>query len=199
MKSLPVNLAARPIEGVRIARRWALALIALCGLVTLAHAAVGAGSLASSPEPGSDADWLEGMPVQEWEERIGIYTSLVERTTPDDLVLTAELAEELVTWRAFPWSAVLTDLERALPDNARLTMVQPRPDRDGQLVVQIAAEARNDNPLNLFVRAAEQLPTVADILPVFRERTEDGRVVFVLDLLYRVEHLADEAKPSGSP
>ena len=82
-------------------------------------------------------------------------------------------ANNVIAQRAFSWTALLTDLEATLPDNVRVTSVQPRVE-NGVVRVALNVEAANAEALALFMDALEERGTFSEVLPRGQVISEEG-------------------------
>jgi len=72
----------------------------------------------------------------------------------------------------------------ALPDDVRITAVQPRREPDGSFAVSVAVQARRVEGVDAFIEALESQGTFKNVLPAEEQTNEDGLIEAVLDGVY---------------
>jgi hypothetical protein len=101
------------------------------------------------------------------------------RIDPKELAVVATAAREanaIIDKRAFSWSELLTQFEMTLPEDVRISAVQPNVDRDGVFTVAIGVEARRVEDLDVFIEALEKTGFFRDVLAV-EEQTDDAGLI----------------------
>ena len=177
MKKATLNLAAEPVEAVRRAQRF----VTTAGLALLAATVLHAGLLwwlgAEAPTdsqaqaPAIPAETLEG-----WRNEVVRFEAVADVQRARAAANAVQLGNELIGWRTIPWSAIFADLERALPDRARLEALQPGLDADAIVRISMVAAAQTDGPLNDLLIALESHPRFTEVYPQREDRGADGLV-----------------------
>lgn len=83
-------------------------------------------------------------------------------------------ANRLIDRRTFSWTHLLTEFERTLPSDARISSVVPRAGKEGQTHVEINVVARTADDVNSFVEKLEARGSFAGLLPVQQSIGDDG-------------------------
>ena len=111
----------------------------------------------------------------------------------------AREANSIIDMRAFSWSDLLAQFETTLPENVRITAVQPRVDRDGRFIIGMRVEARQSADLEKFLDALEMTGAFHNVLATDEQATSDGLLEAVIEGLY-VQQTRDAAgeKPAAA-
>ncbi|HEY1308348.1 MAG TPA: hypothetical protein VGF24_32590 [Vicinamibacterales bacterium] len=98
---------------------------------------------------------------------------------PKELETVAASAREangIIDLRTFSWTQLLAQFETTLPDGVRITTIQPRVDKDGRVLIDVAVEARRSTDLEAFLDALEMTGSFHDVLTT-EERTNKDRLI----------------------
>ena len=98
--------------------------------------------------------------------------------------IAAREANSIIDMRAFSWSDLLAQFEMTLPENVRITAVQPRVDKDGRFIVGMRVEARQIGDLEKFLEALETTGAFRNVLPSDEQATNDGLLEAVIEAVY---------------
>ncbi len=74
--------------------------------------------------------------------------------------------------RTFSWTDLLAQFEKTLPENVRITAVQPRVDRDGRFIIGMRVEARQIGDLEKFLDALEMTGAFHNVLTTDEQATD---------------------------
>ena len=96
----------------------------------------------------------------------------------------AREANSIIDQRAFSWSDLFDELEHTLPDDVRITAVDPALNPQGEFIVNIAIEARRSEDLDAFIEALEKTGSFRDVITPAEETNEDGLLVAVVRGVY---------------
>ena len=96
----------------------------------------------------------------------------------------AREANSIIDQRAFSWSELFDQLEHTLPDDVRITAVDPMLSPQGQFVVNIAVQARRSEDLDAFIEALEKTGSFRDVITPAEETNEEGLLVAVIRAVY---------------
>jgi hypothetical protein len=179
---LRTNLSTRPFYNVRAVRLLIGGLLAIVVVVTLFNVIEIVRLSAIQRTVGANAAEAESESVRLREDA----TRLRAQVDPKELEVVAEAAREansLIDRRVFSWSDLFTQFEATLPDDVRITQVEPRIDED-RLVIGIAVEARTHEGVDAFIEALEKTGAFYDVLPAERRTTEDGLIEAVVEGRY---------------
>ncbi len=202
---LRTNLATRPFYNARAVQVAIGALIAvvvvftafnIVEIVRLTTAQQALGARAADAE--AEAARLRTEAVQ-----------LRARVDPKELAVVAAAAREantLIDQRVFSWSDLFTQFEATLPEDVRITQVQPRSEND-RFVVGVLVEARSEEDLDAFIEALEGTGVFRDVLPVETRKSEEGLIESVVEGVYMQPARASESAaqpaavttPDGGP
>ena len=173
---LRTNLATRPFYNVRAVRTMigAFALVVLAftlfnvvELVRLTASQRTVGARAADAE--RDAERLRA-------EAARIRTQINQKEL-ETVSAAAREANDIIDRRAFSWTELLTQLEATLPDDVRITTVQPRLDR-GVFKIGLIAEARRAEGVAAFIEALEKTGAFKDVVPL-QQQTDDAGLIRV--------------------
>ena len=109
------------------------------------------------------------------------------RIDPKELAIVSAAAQEanaIIDRRAFSWSELLTQFEMTLPEDVRISAVQPNVDRDGTFRVAIGVEARRVEDLDAFMEALEKTGFFRDVLAVEEQTDPNGLIEAVIEGRY---------------
>jgi len=90
----------------------------------------------------------------------------------------------IINQRLFSWTDLLNRFETTLPDEARITSLRPRVEKDGAITVQITVAARSVDDIEEFMANLEKTAVFSDVFPVQDERTESGLVLATVEGKY---------------
>jgi hypothetical protein len=97
----------------------------------------------------------------------------------------AREANAIIDMRAFSWSDLLAQFETTLPENVRITAVQPRLEQDGRrFIVAMRVEARQIADLEKFLDALEMTGAFHSVLTTDEQATSDGLLEAVIEGVY---------------
>jgi hypothetical protein len=96
----------------------------------------------------------------------------------------AREAKAIIEMRAFSWSDLLAEFENTLPENVRITAVQPRVEKDGRFIVGMRVEARQIGDLEKFLDQLEMTGAFHNVLTTDEQATDDGLLEAVIEGLY---------------
>lgn len=180
---LRTNLATRPFYNVRGVRA-AIAVLAavvlggtLLNLVQLIRLTVSQESLGAR---AADAEQESARLRQE-------AVRLRAQINPRELQTVANAAREanaIIERRAFSWTELFATFESALPNDVRITAVQPRLERD-RFIVGVAIEARRAEDLDAFLEALEATNRFSRVLPTATQTNERGLLEAVVEGAYQ--------------
>ena len=177
MRRAPVNLASRPIERVRAARRSVAVAAVAALLLTAGHVVLAWWVSVPAPEAETvvvdapDTETLLG-----WEREVDRLAAAADPVRARSVSTAVGIANEIVSWRGLPWGALFSTLEEALPPRARLELVQPASEASGAVRVSLIAVAGERAPLQELLLALESQSSLSEVYPVREEIGLDGLV-----------------------
>jgi Tfp pilus assembly protein PilN len=104
----------------------------------------------------------------------------------------AREANGIIDQRAFSWSELFDQLEQTLPDDVRITAVDPILTKDGDFTIQIAIEARRSEDVDQFIEALEKTGSFRNLITPTEVTDDDG----LLKAVIRGSYVRQEA-PRG--
>jgi hypothetical protein len=96
----------------------------------------------------------------------------------------AREAKSIIEMRTFSWSDLLAQFEKTLPEDVRITAVQPRLERDGRFTIGMRVEARQIGDLEKFLEELEMTGAFQNVLTTDEQTTEDGLLEAVIEGRY---------------
>jgi Tfp pilus assembly protein PilN len=92
----------------------------------------------------------------------------------------AREANGIIDQRAFSWSGLFDQLEQTLPDDVRITAVDPSLGPQGQFVIEITVQARRSEDVDQFIEALEKTGSFRDVITPAEATNEDGLLQAVI-------------------
>lgn len=189
---LRTNLSTRPFYNVRAVR----VLVALLALLVAAITAFNVFQIvtlsANQRTFGARSADAEREAVRLRQEAAGIRS----RINPRELQTVASAAREangIIDRRAFSWTTLFGYLEATLPDDVRITAVQPRLD-DDRFIVAVAVEARRAEDLDAFMDALETQGTFRDVLATQTQSGDNGLLEAIVEGVYQGDDRREDAQ-----
>jgi ABC-type Fe2+-enterobactin transport system substrate-binding protein len=180
---LKTNLATRPFYNERAVRL----ILGALALVVLAVSAFNAFELIRLTESqrtlGAHAVESEREAARLRSEAATIRAQINAREL-EVVASAAREANSIIDQRAFSWSDLFDELEHTLPDDVRITAVDPALNPQGEFIVNIAIEARRSEDLDAFIEALEKTGSFRDVITPAEETNEDGLLVAVVRGVY---------------
>ena len=180
---LRTNLSTRPFYNVRAVQ----VVLGAAGLVVLLFTIFNVFQIVSlalqQRTLGASAAQAEDEAERLRAEAVRIRAQI----DPKELAVVSAAAREanaIIDRRAFSWSDLLTQFERTLPEDVRISAVQPNVDRDGTFRVSIGAEARTVEDLDVFIEALEKTGLFSEVLAVEEQTTDAGLIEAVVEGRY---------------
>lgn len=190
----PLNLAARPFRNERLpGLLFGLALAGLLAL-TARHAVV----IAQLLPARTAARHTEIATLEREAAEMRLKAAELRRPDPDKRTLARWLAvKELVDRRVFAWTRLLGRLEATLPAGVRLLAIAPVWEREG-VRLDLRAVASRPEAGFAFVKALEDRPEFADVLPKTKEPRE-SEVEFTYTMRYLPQAARDDEAQGEEP
>ena len=86
----------------------------------------------------------------------------------------AREANGIIDQRAFSWSELFDQLEQTLPDDVRITAVEPSLKPGGEFVIQINVQARRSEDVDAFIEALEKTGSFRDVITPAEQTNDQG-------------------------
>jgi hypothetical protein len=180
---LGTNLSTRPFYNERAARVALGAVAALVLAVTAFNTFELVRLTASQRSLGARAVEAEQQAARLRTQAAAIRAQI----NPKELETVANAAREangIIDQRAFSWTELFGQFEHTLPDNVRITAVQPRLDQEGNFVVAMKVQARRAEDLDAFIEALEKTGAFHNVTPLEEETNEEGLLEAVIEGKY---------------
>jgi Tfp pilus assembly protein PilN len=180
---LRTNLATRPFYNER-AVQLGLALVAI---IVLAVTAFNVAQLvrlnASQRTLGAHAAEAESEAARLRQEAATIRAQINTKEL-ETVASAAREANGIIDQRAFSWSELFDQLEQTLPDDVRITEVDPTLTPEGQFVIRIAVEARRSEDVDQFIESLEKTGSFRDVITPAEATNEEGLLQAVVRGIY---------------
>ena len=180
---LRTNLSTRPFYNIRAvqAALGALAafiiLFTMFNVISLLQLAASQRSLgARAVQAQNDATKLKGDAIR--------VRAQVDAKDLEVVSAAAREAKSIIEMRAFSWTDLLAQFEKTLPENVRITAVQPRLEKDGRFIIGMRVEARQIGDLVKFLDELEMTGAFHNVLTTDEQATDDGLLEAVIEGLY---------------
>ena len=187
---LRTNLSTRPFYNIRAVQAALGACAALVILFTMFN-------LISLLQLAASQRSLGARAVQAQNEAAELRTNAtrvraqVDAKELEVVSAAAREAKSIIEMRAFSWTDLLTQFEKTLPENVRITAVQPRLEKDGRFVIGMRVEARQIGDIEKFIDELENTGAFHNVLTTDEQATDDGLLEAVMEGSY--------VRPSASP
>jgi Tfp pilus assembly protein PilN len=179
---LTTNLSTRPFYNERAVRTILGLLLALVAVLT-AVSAITAYSLRTRERDLSTEATQALREAERFRDETRVMTAQIN---PKELEAVSDAAAEangVIAQRTFSWVALLSELEATLPDDVRITSVQPQVDK-GRTMVILQVEAMSPEHLAAFMDALEKRGAFHGVLPRDSTRGDDNIIDAVVEAVY---------------
>jgi Tfp pilus assembly protein PilN len=177
------NLSTRPFYNVRAVQVALIALAALVVLATLFNLVEIIRLNAAQQSLGARADEAEREAARLRSEAGRIRAQI----NPAELQTVADAAREangIIDRRTFSWTELFAQFEATLPENVRITQVQPRLEKE-MFIVGIAIEARRAEDLDRFMEALETTGAFYNVLATETQSNDQGLLEAIVEGQYQ--------------
>lgn len=117
----------------------------------------------------------------------------------DTVASAAREANAIIDRRAFSWTGLFAQFEATLPDDVRITAVQPRLERDGSFVVAVAVQSRRIEDLDAFIEALEARSNFRNVLATQEQTSDEGLIEALVEGTYLPPPREATAATSSTP
>lgn len=184
MKQIPVNLATNPIEQRQWLRRVKLVTVQAAAVLTVVHLLLAWTVLDQPREIETDQEIIE--PLRAWGAEVESTMATADPRGAQRMAVSVGLANALIDQRAFPWGRLFSALERTIPDDVRLEIIQPVATVDGVRVTLTAASDSGESLL-AFLSALEGRSEFYAVYPGRQTVGPDGDLRLSVEALARVD------------
>jgi hypothetical protein len=188
---LRTNLSTRPFYNIRAVQAALGALVAfvilftMFNVISLLQLATSQRSLgARAVQAQNDATKLKADAAQ--------IRAQINAKELEVVSAAAREAKSIIEMRAFSWTDLLTQFEKTLPENVRITAVQPRLEKDGRFIIGMRVEAKEIGDLEKFLDELEMTGAFHNVLTTDEQATDDGLLEAVIEGSY-VQQAANAA------
>jgi hypothetical protein len=177
------NLSTRPFYNERIVNLWLLILTLVVVAATAANIVRVRYDSGSNTELASQAQQDEARATElrrtALQLRASIDVKQVAAVSGD-----AREANDLIDRRTFSWTALFNRFEMTLPDDVRITGVQPTLDRDHRIMLTVTVLAKSVNDVTEFMSRLDETGAFRDLFSTQERPNEDNQIESVLQMLY---------------
>ena len=180
---LRTNLSTRPFYNIRAVQAALGALVALVilftmfNVISLLQLATSQRSLgARAVQAQNDAAKLKADAAQ--------IRAQINAKELEVVSAAAREAKSIIEMRAFSWTDLLAQFEKTLPENVRITAVQPRLEKDGRFIIGMRVEARGIGDVEKFLDDLESTGAFHNVLTTDEQATDDGLLEAVIEGSY---------------
>ena len=180
---LRTNLSTRPFYNIRAVQAALGALVAfvilftMFNVISLLQLATSQRSLgARAVQAQNDAAKLKADAVQ--------IRAQINAKELEVVSAAAREAKSIIEMRAFSWTDLLAQFEKTLPENVRITAVQPRLEKDGRFIIGMRVEAKDIGDLEKFLEELEMTGAFHNVLTTDEQATDDGLLEAVIEGSY---------------
>jgi Tfp pilus assembly protein PilN len=198
------NLSTRPFYNVAAVRLWLTVVAAVVVLATLFNVAQVLRYSNTNTELVTRASSDEAS-ARELRSRAQKLRASVDVAQVDAVSVDARQANALIDRRTFSWTELFNRFERTLPDDVRITAVQPTIDKDRRIVLMVNVLAREVDDVNRFMENLDRTGAFSALRSRQEQITDDGQIDSSLEMVYTAaasgasdERVAPAAQPTSS-
>jgi len=96
----------------------------------------------------------------------------------------ARQANELIDRRTFSWTELFNRFEATLPDDVRITSVQPKVDRDHRITLAITVVAKTVGDVDQFMKRLDETGAFKDLYSTDERPNDEGQIESALTMIY---------------
>jgi Tfp pilus assembly protein PilN len=189
---ISTNLSTRPFYNERLVHT----VLVIVGVLVLGVTALNVWTIATL----SDKDARQNVQAagaekktDEARQKADRIRRSIDATELKTVTTAAAEANQLIDERTFSWTQLLSDFERTLPSEVRITTVTPRVDRDGRMFIDVIVVARRAEDVNEFVEKLEAQGGFSDVVP--RQENLNNEGLLEITLVGRYAGHARRTKP----
>jgi Tfp pilus assembly protein PilN len=177
------NLATKPFYNERLVNLWLLLLAAVVAAATVFNVTRVRSDSGSNTELVSQAAQNVARTNEARRTAAALRTSLdakqIEAISAD-----AREANNLIDRRTFSWTALFNRFETTLPDDVRITSVQPKVDRDHRIMLTIAVVAKSVGDVDQFMKRLDETGAFKNLYSTDERPNDEGQIESVLTMIY---------------
>jgi len=180
---LRTNLSTRPFYNIRAVQAVLGACVAIVILFTMFNVISLVRLAASQRSLGARAVQAQNDATKLRADAVRVRAQ-VDSKELEVVSGNAREAKTIIEMRAFSWGDLLAQFEKTLPENVRITAVQPRIEKDGRFVIGMRVEARQVGDLEKFLDDLEMTGAFHNVLTTDEQATDDGLLEAVIEGVY---------------
>lgn len=180
---LRTNLSTRPFYNIRAVQAVLGACVAIVILFTMFNVISLVRLAASQRSLGARAVQAQNDATRLRADAVRVR-SQVDAKELEVVSGAAREAKSIIEMRSFSWTDLLAQFEKTLPENVRITAVQPHVEKDGRFVIGMRVEARQVGDLEKFLDDLEMTGAFRNVLTTDEQATDDGLLEAVIEGLY---------------
>ena len=180
---LRTNLSTRPFYNIRAVQAVLGACVAIVILFTMFNVISLVRLAASQRSLGARAVQAQNDATKLRADAVRVRAQ-VDSKELEVVSGNAREAKTIIEMRAFSWGDLLAQFEKTLPENVRITAVQPRIEKDGRFVIGMRVEARQIGDLEKFLDDLEMTGAFHNVLTTDEQATDDGLLEAVIEGVY---------------
>jgi len=180
---LRTNLSTRPFYNIRVVQAGLGALAAFVILFTMFNVISLLQLAASQRSLGARAVQAQSDATKLLADAKRVRAQ-VDAKELEVVSTAAREAKSIIEMRAFSCTDLLAQFEKTLPENVRITAVQPRLEKDGRFIIGMRVEARQIGDIVKFLDELEMTGTFHNVLTTDEQATDDGLLEAVIEGLY---------------
>jgi Tfp pilus assembly protein PilN len=177
------NLSTRPFYDERAVHTWLLVAAILVAAATLFNISRVLRYSRSDTQLAGEAARDEAR-AAELRQQAYLLRATVDTKQIDFASNEARQANELIDRRTFSWTELFNRFETTLPDEVRITAVQPQMDKQRGIVLQIAAVARSNDEMETFMERLRETGVFPSVQPIEEHFDETGLLETAIEAVY---------------
>ena len=180
------NLATRPFYNERLINLWLLLLAAMVVLATVFNVTRVRSDSGNNTELASQAS-QNVTRTNELRRTASQLRATLDAKQIEAVSADAREANTLIDRRTFSWTALFNRFETTLPDDARITSVRPKVDRDHKITLTLSIVAKSVGDVDEFMSKLDETGAFKDLYSTDERPNEEGQIESVLSMVYMPE------------
>jgi hypothetical protein len=177
------NLATRPFYNERLVNLWLLLLAVVVGAATIFNVTHVRSDSGSNTELASQAAQNVARTNEARRTAAALRTSLDAKQL-ETISADAREANTLIDRRTFSWTALFNRFETTLPDDVRITSVQPKVDRDHKITLVISVVAKTVGDVDQFMKRLDETGAFKELYSTDERPNDQGQIESSLTMIY---------------
>jgi Tfp pilus assembly protein PilN len=177
------NLATRPFYNERLVNLWLLLLAVVVGAATLFNITRVRSDSGSNTELASQVTQNIARTNEARRAAAALRQSLDAKQL-EAISADAREANNLIDRRTFSWTALFNRFEATLPDDVRITSVQPKVDRDHKITLVMTVVAKTVGDVDQFMKRLDETGAFKDLYSTDERPNDEGQIESALTMIY---------------